>query len=114
MLYRELTVWQKAVDLVVDVYRVIDKLPSHEKFALADQMRRSAVSVPSNIAEGQRRASVKEVIQFTAIASGSLAELETQLVLVERLYKIDTSPELKLTAEVSKMLAGLIRSLRAK
>ncbi|HMR73218.1 MAG TPA: four helix bundle protein [Candidatus Saccharibacteria bacterium] len=111
-LYKDLVVWQKAIDLVVDVYGVIDKLPSHEKFALADQMRRSAVSVPSNIAEGQRRASVKEVIQFTAIASGSLAELETQLVLVEKLYNIDTSSNIKKTTEISKMLAGLIRSLR--
>lgn len=77
-------------------------------------MRRSAISVPSNIAEGQRRANVKEVIQFTAIASGSLAELETQLVLVEKLYKIDTTFELEKTAEISKMLAGLLRSLRQK
>lgn len=75
---------------------------------------RSAVSVPSNIAEGQRRANVKEVIQFTAIASGSLAELETQLILVEKLYKIDVSNVLGSTVEVSKMLAGLVRSLRSK
>lgn len=113
-LYKDLKVWQKSVDLVVDVYKVIEKLPVHEKYALSDQMRRSAVSVPSNIAEGQRRASVKEVIQFTAIASGSLAELETQLILVEKLYKIDVSNVLGSTVEVSKMLAGLVRSLRSK
>ena len=113
-LYKDLKVWQKAIELVVEVYGVVEKLPVHEKYALADQMRRSAVSVPSNIAEGQRRANVKEVIQFTAIASGSLAELETQLVLVEKLYKIDVSHVLDSTIEVSKMLAGLVRSLRLK
>lgn len=112
--YRKLLVWQKAMELVVAVYEVVNKLPNHEKYALADQMRRAAVSIPSNIAEGQKRASNKEIIQFSGIALGSAAEIETQLLLTTKLYDIDTSVQLALAEEVSRMLSGLIRSLRAK
>ena len=112
--YRKLLVWQKAMELVVAVYGVVDKLPNHEKYALADQMRRVAVSIPSNIAEGQKRASSKEIIQFSGIALGSAAEIETQLLLATKLYDIDTSAELTLAEEVSCVLFGLVCSLRAK
>lgn len=110
--YQDLVVWQKSMDFVVAVYKVVGQLPQKENFALADQMRRSAVSIPSNIAEGQKRSSVKEVIQFSSIAFGSLAEAETQLLLAEKLYKINVTEQLQLAAEIGKMIAALIKSLR--
>ena len=79
--YKNLLVWQKAMDLVVEIYNITKLLPKEETYCISDQLRRSAVSVPSNIAEGQSRNSVKEFIQFLAIARGSLAELETQLII---------------------------------
>ena len=96
------------------VYKVCANLPKTEMYALCDQMKRAAVSIPSNIAEGQKRLNRQETIQFTGIALGSLAELETQLHLCSRIYKIDVSNELALSEEVGKMLTGLIKSLRSK
>jgi four helix bundle protein len=112
--YQELIVWQKSMLLVEEVYKIARQLPKYELFALGDQLRRAAVSVPSNIAEGQNRGSNKEVVQFCGIALGSLAETETQLVIVERLYKIDTSEAQGLTREINRMLIALIKSLRTK
>ncbi len=83
--YKELQVWQRSVDFVVEIYSLVKTFPAEEKYALGDQMRRSAISVPSNIAEGHARASKKEFAHFLSIASGSLAELETQLILCQRL-----------------------------
>ena len=77
--YKELIVWQKAMDLVDEVYRLVKLLPREETFALSDQLRRSAVSVPSNIAEGHGRQSRKEFSQFLSIARGSVFEVETQI-----------------------------------
>lgn len=111
--YKDLHVWQKSMELAKDVYGICDKLPRSEQFALSDQLRRSAVSIPSNIAEGQKRLNVAETIQFTGIALGSAAELETQLILVESLFAISTDDTVAKTVEVSKMLSGLIRALRA-
>ena len=79
--YRDLLVWQKGIVLAKEVYRLTRTFPSDEKYGLVSQMRRAAVSVPSNIAEGQARRSTKEFIQFISIAEGSVAELDTQLVL---------------------------------
>ncbi|MDR0305512.1 MAG: four helix bundle protein [Chitinispirillales bacterium] len=79
--YQELIVWQKAMDLAKEIYFLVKKLPKMEMFSLSDQMRRAVVSIPSNIAEGQARNSTKELIRFSAIANGSKAELETQLLL---------------------------------
>ena len=75
--YKDLLVWQKSTDLVVEIYRVAKLLPKEELYALSNQMRRAAVSIPSNIAEGQARASQKEFVQFLSIAKGSNAELHT-------------------------------------
>lgn len=111
--YQDLIVWQKAMYLVEAVYSVVRDLPSYENFALSDQLRRAAVSIPSNIAEGQRRGSNKEIIQFGSIALGSLAEVQTQLVLVERLHGIDTSVVLEQAGEIERMLIALIKSLRS-
>ena len=83
--FRDLKIWQRAMDLVPQVYQVAQLLPSHERFGLMDQMRRAAVSVPSNIAEGQARRHTKEFIQHLSISRGSLAELQTLLLVAERL-----------------------------
>lgn len=112
--YQDLQVWQKSMDLVESVYRVCSKLPKTEMYALCDQMKRSAVSVPSNIAEGQKRLNRPETIHFTGIALGSLAELETQLLICQRVYGIPVSVELDSCVQVSKMLTALIKSLRSK
>ena len=90
--YRELIVWQKAMALAEASYAIADELPDIERFGLASQMRRSAVSVASNIAEGHERRSRADYRRFIAISCGSLAELETQLELSLRLYAIDISP----------------------
>ena len=108
--YRDLIVWQKAVDLCVEAYRLSKKLPKEELYALSDQIRRAAVSVPSNIAEGHARHSRKDFAHFLTIAQGSIAEMETQLYLAVRmdmLAESDVDSLLQLSGEVSKMLMSL-------
>jgi four helix bundle protein len=83
--YRELVVWQKGMDLVVAVYRLTATFPKSETFGLASQLQRAAVSIPSNIAEGNALKQTKAYLRYLAIASGSLAEVETQLDIAERL-----------------------------
>lgn len=115
--YRQLKVWQKALDLAVEIYDLVKLLPKEETYALSDQMRRAAVSIPSNIAEGQGRNSDKEFVNFLSIARGSLWELETQIELCERLHYIDSclkSNVLSLSTEISKMLNALSNSLKSK
>lgn len=112
--YQDLIVWQKSMLLVEKTYKVTKLLPKEELYALSDQIKRSAVSVPSNIAEGHKRLSKNETVHFIGIALGSLAELETQLMLCERLYSIDTKEQLKLCVEVGKMGTGLLRKLRTE
>lgn len=102
------------MDVAGSVYILIRKLPKEEQYALSDQMRRAAISIPSNIAEGQARNSTKEFIQFLAIANGSKAELETQLLLCERIGYFtgsDISGVIDQLQEVGKMLTALIKSL---
>lgn len=89
--FRDLIVWQKAMELVAEVYRLVKRLPKEELFALSDQIRRAAISIPSNIAEGQGRNSLKEFIHFLAIAKGSKAELETQLLLCVKVNYLNNS-----------------------
>jgi four helix bundle protein len=102
--FKELIVWQKSMTLVKLVYQVSRKLPAEERYGLASQMQRCAVSIPSNIAEGNKRATVKDYMQFLRTASGSAAELETQLLLVKDVYSLDVSREHDLLEEVQKML----------
>ena len=112
--YDELIVWQKAMDLVVKVYSLVKLLPKEEMYSLSDQMRRAAVSIPSNIAEGQERNTTKDFIHFLYIAKGSKAELETQLKLCIRLKYISESQASEATAliiEIGKMLNTLIHKL---
>lgn len=113
--YKELKVWQKAMDLTVEVYKLVKLLPKEETYALSDQMRRAVVSIPSNIAEGQGRNSDKEFIQFLSFARGSLWELETQIEICLRIGYIDqslTTNIYKLIAEISKMINALSNSLK--
>jgi four helix bundle protein len=113
--YRDLVVWQKAMSLTGEIYRLVKLLPNEERFALSDQMRRAAVSIPSNIAEGQDRNSYKEFINFLSIARGSRAELETQLqicVEVGYLSPQNISNAMSLLQELGKMLSSLISKLK--
>lgn len=112
--YRDLLVWQSAMKIAEDVYLLTENLPKHEMFSLTNQLRRAVISIPSNIAEGHGRNSAKEFNHFLGIALGSLAELETQLLLAIRLkYMTETqlSNVLKNTDETAKMLKGLQKSL---
>lgn len=115
--YRELLVWQKAMELVVLVYRLTETFPKREVYGLAAQLRRAGVSVPSNIAEGYGRGSRREYLQFLSIAQGSLKELETQVLIAERLTFATAAQASRLLSEaeaIGKMLGSLIRSLKAK
>jgi four helix bundle protein len=108
--YRDLKVWQVAVDLVVEIYRLTEKFPKHEAFGLTSQIQRAAVSIPSNIAEGHARNSDNEFNRFLGIALGSLAELETQLIITERLRYIESdriNPVLARCDDIGKMIRGL-------
>jgi four helix bundle protein len=113
--YEDLLAWQKAMDLVVKIYRATHHFPDHEKFGLVAQLRRAAVSVPSNIAEGKGRVSDKELLQFLTNARGSIYEVQTQLTIAQRLGYLD-EPEmsalLKESASVGQLVNALIRSYR--
>ena len=112
--YEDLIVWQKAMDLVVEIYKIAKLLPKEEQYALSDQMKRSAVSIPSNIAEGQERNTTKDFIRFLYIAKGSKGELETQLSICVRLKYIaqpEAQAAMDLLNEIGKMLNTLIQRL---
>jgi four helix bundle protein len=113
--YKQLIVWQKSIDLTEFVYRLTSRFPKEEIYGLTSQIRRCSVSVPSNIAEGQARSSIPQFKHFLSIAKGSLAELETQFIVSERLkYIAKEDFELFQTHvnEVGKLLNGLINSLK--
>lgn len=115
--YRELLVWQKAMDFVVECYRVSEKFPKSETYGLSIQLQRAAVSVPANIAEGQGRNHTREFINHLSIAYGSLMEVETHLQIAARLRYIDESGLarlLLLSNEIGRMLNGLMQSLQRK
>jgi len=112
--YRDLLVWQRAIELSVAVYKLTEEFPRHELYGLAVQLRRAVVSIPSNIAEGQSRRTTGEFIQFLCIARGSNAEVQTQLFLIRTLGFADQASIAKcesLSLEVARMLNGLIASL---
>ena len=112
--YRELRVWQLAVDIVIEIYRVTRAFPADEKFGLIAQLRRAAVAIPSNIAEGRGRLGAAEFRHFVSIARGSVAEVETQLAVAVALGYIGADEITILSAqldELSKMLFSLYRSL---
>lgn len=110
--YKDLKVWQKGMDLTAEIYRLVRLLPREETYAMSDQLRRASVSIPSNIAEGHGRDSDKEFVKFLCIARGSLFEVETQLLLCNRLnmiYENDTARAFPLISEIGKMINSLIK-----
>jgi four helix bundle protein len=112
--YKDLLVWQKGMNLAKLVYKLTMRFPAEERYGLTSQLRRAAVSVPSNIAEGQARRGTNEFLQFLSIAEGSLAELETQLLLSVELnftQQAEVEPTLKEIDELQKMLVALKRKL---
>ena len=115
--YRDLVVWQKAMDLVVTAYRIAARLPDHERYGLATQMRRAAVSIPANIAEGYGRCHRGDYIHHLSVANGSVKELETHFQIAIRLNYLpsnDVDLVLQQADEVGRMLAAVIAKLKTK
>ncbi|MCI0619982.1 four helix bundle protein [Candidatus Wolfebacteria bacterium] len=113
--YKDLTVWQRAIELVEEVYTLTKALPKEEMYNLMSQMRRSSVSIPSNIAEGYKRRGLGEYLQFLSIADASAAELETQITIMRKQYPdLGCTHAERLIEEVQKMLFVLIKKLSSK
>jgi len=115
--YKDLEVWKQSMDLVEECYRFSDRFPRSEEFGLRSQVRRSAVSVPSNIAEGNGRSTTGDYLRHVSIAHGSLMELETQVLIAGRLRYVDAavvSEVMRRTDEIGRMLTALARRLREK
>ena len=115
--YQDLVVWQKSIALCVQIYKICEAFPRSELCGLADQMKRAAVSIPSNIAEGQGRQHVKEFMHFLSVANGSLAELDTQRIIAEQLHFINASHSTLLNeriTEIRKMLYSLNYKLKTE
>lgn len=111
--YKELIVWQKSIELVLEIYKITKQFPPEEKYGLSSQMQRASVGIPSSIAEGACRNHTAEFKQFCGISFASCAELETQVVIAKRLYgKIDYVKAEGLILEVQKMLNSLIAKLK--
>lgn len=110
--FKDLELWRRGIDLVEDIYKLTAEFPASERFTLIPQMRRAAISIPSNIAEGQGRKNPKEFTQFLFIAKGSLCEIETQLIICERLGFINDLSDMTEKIKVMRMmLIGLINKL---
>ena len=115
--HKKLNLWSDAVDLAQQIYKVTERFPSNEQFGLTSQVRRAAVSIPSNIAEGAARQTKKEFLKFLHIAKGSLSELDTQLEIARRLEYLDQARWEALDERlerIDRMLSGLVRSLRRR
>ena len=115
--YQDLEVWKKSIELAKMVYQLSARFPPEEKFGMTSQVRRAAASVAANIAEGSERHGTREFLQFLGVASGSLAETETFLILAQELGMVtpeQTKPLLSKAADVGRMLNGLKRSLRSR
>lgn len=115
--YRDLEVWQKAMLLAEQCYLVTKRFPRDELFGMTSQIRRAAASIPANIAEGQGRQHTKEFLNFLSVARGSLKEVETHLILSQRVGLMTTNqlePLLKLTDEISRMMSGLRKTLEKR
>ena len=114
--YKDLIVWQKAMEMTTLLYKIIKKLPKEVTYTLSDQMRRAAISIPSNIAEGFGRNSKKEYLQFLYIANGSVCELETQLTLcvnINYLSETETQPIMDLLSEIGKIIMKITKNLNS-
>ncbi len=115
--YRDLIAWKKAMKLVLEIYRATKAFPQVETYGLISQLRRAAIAVPSRIAEGHERISTGDYRQFLGHALGSVMEIETQILIAEELKylnKEQSASLLERTAEVGKILNGLLRSLRVR
>jgi four helix bundle protein len=115
--YRDLVAWQQAIELVLMVYELTRSFPDHEKFGLTSQLRRAAVSVASNIAEGQGRGSAGEFRQFLGNAKGSVHEVETQLILAEKLKYLaagNMNEAMEKADRVARLINGLMQSLKSR
>ena len=113
--HKELEAWKLSINFVTDIYKITQKFPKEELYGLTSQIRRSAISIPSNIAEGSARQSDKEFIQFLHIAMGSLVEIETQLIIAKNLsYIIALDEELDKISSIRKLVIGLIKYLKNK
>lgn len=115
--YQDLKVWQLGVEISLAIYRLTESFPQREMYGLSSQMRRAGVSIASNIAEGHTRGQTKDLLRFLSIARGSLAELETHLIIAERLDYLKRSDLDRIRTmldEESRMLAGLRRSISSK
>ena len=115
--HKDLDVWKKSVDLVTDVYKVTKCFPKEEIYGITNQMRRAAVSIPSNIAEGAGRQTDKEFVQFLHIAMGSSSELETQIIICKNLEYIgveEMNTVLEKVYDIRKMLTGLLRAVKSR
>ena len=115
--HENLEVWKKAIDLVVDVYKLTELFPSDERFGLTSQVRRASVSIPSNIAEGAARTSEKEFLYFLSNAQGSASEVSTQLLIGKRLgYVSEDAYQLHRSNldDIGRMISGLCKHLRSK
>jgi four helix bundle protein len=115
--HKKLNAWTDAVDLAQQIYRITERFPPNEQFGLTSQIRRAAVSIPSNMAEGAARKTKKEFIQFLHISKGSLSELDTQLEIARRLEylgQVEWEALNELLERVDRLLSGLIRHLKTK
>lgn len=115
--YRDLLVWQKGVDLCVELYRATEAFPDHERYGLQSQIRRAGVSISSNVAEGHQRSSTQDYIRFCRMAKGSTGEVDTQLEIGRRLGYLKEPKHKELLeglVEIRRMLSGLIASLEAR
>jgi len=113
--YKDLIAWRKGMELVAMVYDASERFPSHEKFGLTSQLRRAAVSVPSNIAEGKAHCSDRDFVRFLRHARGSLAEIETQILIAQQRQYLPVEITIQLTQrldELGRILSGLINSLK--
>lgn len=112
--FKDLIVWQKSMELAVHIYDICKNLPPSEVFGLASQLKRSAVSIPSNIAEGHKRGT-KDFVRFLKISYGSSAELETQLLLFQKIFpEININKSLTLVVEIEKLISTIIKKLEEK
>lgn len=112
--YRDLVIWQKGIELAEVIYQVTSKFPTDERFGLVNQLRRAAVSVPSNIAEGQTRNHTREFVQFLYVSLGSLSEIDTQLTIAQRMDYLDEQLYAGIgdrLVTLKKMIYALINSL---
>ena len=112
--HRDLDVWKEGIDLAVLIYKLTDTFPKEERYGLSDQLKRSAVSIPSNIAEGAARNSSKEFVQYLYIALASASELETQLIISKKVGFLSETDIFETLERIKSKLLGLIRYLKGK